>query len=217
MIAKRRSRAEWRNVGAQRNRSFLATGYVWLLWFAVMLAAAALVYTLIALSDTRVDNRLIRQLESRRDVAVPERSDPEVSFARLRFLTTVGRLDDALPLVETIAAAAVRVDGTPGSQHEVSVAVRALYNMGNARLRHAIELLGTSKSEEAPSSVRLAKEHYVRALRLAPGFWNARYNLDIASRLVRDLPEGELTEEDEEPETPKRLWTDLPGIPKGLP
>lgn len=217
MIAKRRFRAERRIVGADRSRALFASGYVWLLWFAVILAVAALVYTLIVLSNTTADNRLIGQLESRHDVAVPGRADPEVSFARLRFLTTVGRLNDALPLVETITAPAVRVDGTPGSPHEVSVAVRALYNMGNARLRHAIELLGTSKSEEAPSSVRLAKEYYVRALRLAPGFWSARYNLDIASRLVRDLPEGEISDEEEEPEAPKRLWTDLPGIPKGLP
>jgi len=34
---------------------------------------------------------------------------------------------------------------------------------------------------------------------------------------VRDFPELEVTGDDDVPATPKKLWTELPGLPKGLP
>jgi mxaK protein len=36
-------------------------------------------------------------------------------------------------------------------------------------------------------------------------------------RLVRDLPQGVGEDEQKPLETPDKLWTDLPGVPKGLP
>ncbi|MHC8943423.1 hypothetical protein ACYX78_02050 [Advenella incenata] len=191
--------------------------YTRVVWLGLIVAITGMITALFFLHKTQADNTVIRQLESRNDIAISEQAAPEVSFARLRFLTAIGRLDEALPWVELLASRAVHADGSAASPNDRAIAVQALYNMGNARLRFAIELLGSSKTEEAPSSVRLAKEYYIRALRLDPSFWNARFNLDIASRLVRDLPEGEMSDEEETPETPKRLWTDLPGLPKGLP
>ncbi|HBP29436.1 MAG: hypothetical protein ACTIKR_06960 [Advenella sp.] len=191
--------------------------YTWVLWLGLTAAIAGMITALVFLHRTQAENAVIGQLENRNDIAVSEQAAPEVSFARLRFLTAIGRLDDALPWVELLAGRAVHADGSAASPKDRLIAAQALYNMGNARLRFAIALLGSSKTEEAPSSVRLAKEYYIRALRLDPSFWNARYNLDIASRLVRDLPEGQISDEEESPETPKRLWTDLPGLPKGLP
>ncbi len=217
MIAKPQMNAGTRTSGANAPGRLLAAGYVWLLWFALIAASAALIFTVFVWQKARSDNEIIGQLASRHDVAVSDRADPAVRLARLTYLTTVGRLDDALPLAESISAAATDLNGAQVDPLAVEVAVSGLYNMANARLRRAIELIGTSKSDQAPSSVRLAKEYYARALRLNSGYWNARYNLDIASRLVRDLPEGQMSDEDEEPESPKRLWTDLPGIPKGLP
>lgn len=190
--------------------------YTWFLWLGLLATVAGLIGSLVFLQQTTADNVIIDKLEKRNDIAVDEQAVPQVAFARLRFLTAIGRLDEALPWVELLAGRASQT-GSAASAQEIAHAVYALYNMGNARLRHAIDLLGSSKTDEAPSSVRLAKDYYVRALRLDPSFWSARYNLDIASRLVRDLPQAEMTDDEDSPEAPKRLWTDLPGLPKGLP
>jgi hypothetical protein len=54
------------------------------------------------------------------------------------------------------------------------------------------------------------------ALRLDPNAWNVKFNLDVTSRLLRDLPEGQ-GPEDKPREAPKELWTDIPGTPRGAP
>ncbi|MBM3654860.1 MAG: MxaK protein, partial [Alphaproteobacteria bacterium] len=51
----------------------------------------------------------------------------------------------------------------------------------------------------------------------APEYWDAKYNLDVAVRLVRDFPDFERKSGDELSADPKKLWTDIPGKPKGLP
>jgi mxaK protein len=98
-----------------------------------------------------------------------------------------------------------------------AVQVRMLYNMANARLRAAIKATEQGKFDKAIPLVALAKAEYRSALRLAPLDWEAKHNLDVAMRLVRDLPRGEAEEKTEPETTPSKLWTDLPGIPKGLP
>ena len=64
---------------------------------------------------------------------------------------------------------------------------------------------------------RLAKDDYRLALRLDPTAWDIKFNFDVAMRIVRDFPGYEQEGEDVPPDAPKRLWTDLPGVPKGLP
>jgi mxaK protein len=65
--------------------------------------------------------------------------------------------------------------------------------------------------------VRLAKDGYRRSLALDPGLWDAKYNLDVAMRLVRDFPQIDRMSEEEPADLPVRLWSDLPGLPRGLP
>ena len=45
----------------------------------------------------------------------------------------------------------------------------------------------------------------------------AKYNLDVASRLVRDYPEFDRKTGDELRAEPKAIWTDIPGQPRGGP
>ncbi len=92
-----------------------------------------------------------------------------------------------------------------------------LYNLANARLRIAIEAIEQGSLDKAIASVNLAKTAYRLALRIDPEAWDAKFNLDIAMRLVRDLPQQDDAAEEKSPEEPKQLWTDLPGVPKGLP
>lgn len=160
----------------------------------------------------RADNATIDALAARREIVVPVDARLEVAYARVRFLLDRDRVDEAAPLVEIIGRDAAS-DPSSARRQLAADAWRAL---GSARLRLAFNLMRDGKIDEAIPSVRIAKEFYIRALRLVPGDWDAKFNLDVASRLVRDFPEGNAQGE-ESPDPPKRVWTDLPGLPKGLP
>jgi mxaK protein len=71
--------------------------------------------------------------------------------------------------------------------------------------------------DKAIPLTKLAKDDYRRALSLDPDFWDAKFNFDVAMRLVRDLPGYEQEGEEAPPDAKTRLWTDLPGVPRGLP
>jgi len=165
------------------------------------LAAAGYVYWAQGINAT------ITQLGAGKDVAVdPLTAPPALLEARAYFLLTRDNLKDAQPLLDQ---AALRADK--------GVHVRMLYNMANARLRAAVGAIQQGHFDQAIPQVALAKAEYRTALRLDPRDWDAKYNLDVAMRLVRDLPrqEGELDEGNVK--EPAKLWTDLPGVPKGLP
>lgn len=163
------------------------------------LVGAALLWSLFAA------NRRIDALAAGRDVEVGSDARPAEVAARAAFLLQRERFDEALPLTERAAA---------GTDPEIAAA--ALYNGGNAHMRRAFARVGDSHFDAATADVNLAKDYYRRALRVAPGFWDAKYNLDIAMRLVRDFPEGPADDQDP-PRQSKRAWAELPGLPKGGP
>lgn len=174
----------------------------------LVLVAASIVLGIMAtrLTLRAAENGTIRQLQAGFDVPVAETSGPRLLFARAHFLLVRDRLDEARPLVDRLAETDPDRLGTA-----------ALYDLANARLEAALDLLGQSKFDPAIPQVRLAKEAYRRALVLDPEFWDAKYNLDVAMRLVRDFPQIESEPEEPPPGAKKRPWTDLPGLPKGLP
>jgi mxaK protein len=150
-------------------------------------------------------NRIIADLGSGHDIAVAAGDAPELLFGRAKYLLDHGQLEQAQPLAERVAQR-----GPP------AMAADMLYDQGNARLHHAIRLIAENKLDAATGDVVLARDYYTRCLRIEPGFWDAKYNLDIAMRLVRDFPDFESHAEDLQRPTSK-LWTDLPGLPKGGP
>ncbi|GAB4068471.1 hypothetical protein GCM10028812_26920 [Ancylobacter sonchi] len=188
-------------LGIRRGRSALCTGAILL---AISLCAGV-AFSVRLILDRGVD-AAIAALAAGRDVPVATDARPELLFARLAFLTTRDRFDEAQPLMNRIAAT-----GAP------RLAAAAFYDLSNGRLRVAIGHLESNDIDPAVLLVRLAKEGYRRALMLDPGFWDAKYNLDVAMRLVRDFPQIETSGEEIPPEAAKRLWTDLPGVPRGLP
>lgn len=151
------------------------------------------------------DNRTIAALADGRDVPVAADAAPEVLLARADFLIRYDRIDEAQALVAPVAASQDRA---------VEQALR--FNLANARLRAALALLRDSRVDPAVPLVNLAKDDYRRALRLDPEDWDAKYNLDVAMRLVREFPPVELEGEAQPPPSTK-LWTELPGLPKGMP
>lgn len=153
------------------------------------------------------DNATIKALAAGENVeADPERASPAVLFARAYYLLMRDRLDEAQVLIDQ---ANFRADA--------KTRVSMLYDAGNTRLRASFDAIERGKFDRATSFVNLAKEDYNQALRLDPQAWDVKYNLDVAARLVRDLPQIAPSEEPLQQEPRKDLWSDLPGVPRGAP
>jgi len=187
---------------------------IWL-WTGWLAALVALVAYSLAACQIAADNALIVGLKQGRDLDIPANARPDVILARALSLLHYERVDDARPLVETLAAAAHTPAHTPADDAR---ATAALYSMGNARMRQAlIPLQRGDPTDTATATVRLAKDAYLSAMRLDPQHWDAKYNHDVASRLVRDFPVNEQDDEGDPPDPLSKLWTELPGLPRGLP
>lgn len=151
-------------------------------------------------------NDKITALSQGRDVDIGPDPAPELIVARIAFLAPRGDLDQSRVLLEALDR-----DG------DASLRARGHYLLANGLLRKALDQLDASQIEAATPLINLSKREYRRALELAPDDWDAKFNLDVAARLVRDFPEYEKKSGDELTTDPKKLWTDVPGKPKGLP
>ncbi|GBD48776.1 hypothetical protein [Methylopila sp. Yamaguchi] len=158
------------------------------------------------LHELRQERAVIQALAENHDVQPADDASGAVLFARAHYLLIRNRIDEAQGFSGRIAER-----GGP------ELAARFHYDVGNARVRRALAAMDASKIDQAIPEVRLAKDAYREALHADAELWDARYNLDVAMRLVRDFPELESGEEEEVKAQPKKLWTDLPGLPRGLP
>ncbi len=91
------------------------------------------------------------------------------------------------------------------------------YNLGNIHLSRAIEYGQKIKVDRAVAMADVAKDYYRSALINQSDFWDAKYNYEAAQRLSRDLPLGELVENDGEQDSSTELWSAMPGFPIGSP
>lgn len=169
------------------------------------LALAWLGAALWTLQGQKSERDLFDQLAAKRDVQPPLDASGRIMFARAHYLLVRDRIDEAQGLSGRIADR-----GGP------ELTAKFYYDLANARARRALGAVEASQIDKAIPEVRLAKDAYRSALRADPDLWDARYNLDVVMRLVRDFPEIEKDEEDTKAQ-PKKLWTDLPGRPRGLP
>jgi mxaK protein len=176
-----------------------------LLALPVLLGLAALGF---GVSAWRADsaNRGIAALDAGTDLDVETGALAPLLLARLGYLAGHGRLEETEPLI----AALDRAGGD-------DAASRARYRVANARMRDAFGLLTRGAIDKAGPQVTLARQDYRRALRDQPDFWDAKFNLDVASRLIRDFPEFDRASGDEMRAEPKQIWTDIPGQPRGGP
>ncbi|TWB23386.1 mxaK protein [Nitrospirillum amazonense] len=180
--------------------------------FSLVLTGLPIALTVAALSAAvwalhlSAGNRAIAALKANRDVAVAADAPPPVVLARMEFLIRQDRLTEAQPLAEAL-------DG----RADPRLRDDAHYNLANAWLRRGLDLITQGKVDAAGPFVVLARQEYRRALTLAPDDWDAKFNLDVASRLIRDFPAFERTVGDTGQVDRKRLWTDIPGTPRGGP
>ena len=171
----------------------------------ILLLAAAAAFALSAWRDART-NTAIAELEAGRDIAVPPDAADPLLVARIKFLAFRDRLGETEPLLETL-----------DSRRSADASARARYIVANARIREAFRLIERSELDKAGPQVTLARQDYRRALQARPDFWDAKFNFDVASRLIRDFPEFDRKFGDELKAEPKQIWTDIPGQPRGGP
>ncbi|RUP11226.1 hypothetical protein [Hyphomicrobium sp.] len=187
----------WTFLASQRGSAFWLLAAASVLWFGY--AAENLIYA-------KRTNENIRLLVSRHDVPVDiKRAHPQELLARIDESVRRDHIDDAQSIL-SIA----------GDRLPPPVRAAALYNIANTRTRLAAEAVRRGDIDSATAMINLAKSEYRLALKLDSENWDARHNLDVAMRVVRDFPPGD-NPDLSSPDAPKKLWTDLPGIPKGLP
>ncbi len=156
--------------------------------------------------NTHAGNKAIQDLSAGRDRPVESTAAPEVLLAWITSLTKRDDTDTPRLLIDGLER-----------QGEMELAARGRYNLANALLRKAFTALEKGDLEAAGPLVTLSRREYRRSLALRPDFWDAKFNFDVASRLIREYPELDRTSGDELLADPKKIWTDIPGLPKGLP
>ncbi len=127
-------------------------------------------------------------------------SDVPLLLAQATQLRRLGRLDDAVRLLQTLAA---RTD------IEGVAALTIRYNLANALLVMALQSNTRGDEDRALTLVELSKQRYREVLRASPDDWDARHNLERALRLA---PENEPIAEAEKPTNVQRIQVELRGI-----
>lgn len=143
-----------------------------------------------------------------RDIG-PERrfgAAPPVRLAYALYLARRERFAEALEVLDDL-----------GGRHEPGFLALVHYNQGNVYLRQALAEAERGEAGRAAPLAELAKEAYRRALRARPEFADAKYNLEVATRLMPDFDPVDSGTEEPDEEQARKLWTRVPGFPRGLP
>ncbi|WP_246732900.1 MxaK protein [Methylobacterium sp. BTF04] len=171
----------------------------------ILLLLAALGFGVAAWRVERA-NADIAALQAGRDVAVGPDAVGSLVLARVQHLARRGLTEGIEPLIDTLERAG-----------DTDRAARARYALANARLRQALGHLERGDLDPAGPLITLARQDYRRALQGRPDYWDAKFNLDVASRLLREFPDFDRKTGDELKAEPKKIWTDIPGQPRGEP
>lgn len=177
-------------------------------WLVFLASATLITMQVMPMSRARQENNWIVELNAGHDVSVDKiiNASPEVRLARAMYYQRQHRYDDALATLSLI------VDK---GNEELQTTVR--YNLGNVYLQQAIEQLEAKNINAAQPLVALAKQAYRQALSLNSHFWDAKYNLEVAMRLLPEMDRIDMKDDDDAKAPPPQLWTTIPGFPRGLP
>ena len=135
-------------------------------------------------------------------------NDAIASAATVDTNAAEARFARALALAESgDAGAALQIYKGFIQSGRADLKLAALYNVGNLHLREAMKS-GPDEAARSLPLVELAKQSYRDLLRIDPGDWDARYNLERALQLA---PETDQPAANEPPEPPQRAFSTAPG------
>lgn len=143
----------------------------WLLVMLIIGTAVLAVITALRLWQIQQVNAYISEPEA--FDTIPD--DPRARFAYANMLERQKKHDEALEKLTQVLGKA-----------DVALLPLVYFNRGNINLREAIKL--TSSDGRQKPLIELAKQDYRTALALEPQMWSARYNLEVALRVVPEDP-----------------------------
>jgi mxaK protein len=173
-----------------------------------LLSLLATAWEAVEWNRARAAANAIAELGAGRDIG-PEQRFRAVPPVRLAYALLLGRREQFSDAQAVFADLSVLGD--------TAFRARVYYDLGNLYLRQALAETGQAKADRAASLAELAKESYRRSLRADPGFWDAKYNLEVATRLMPDFDPVGSGDEESDDEQARKLWTQVPGFPRGLP
>lgn len=182
-----------------------------LIYFISILAiivAAGLAFSLYILQQQQQINRQVVMLNQGEIIDV-EKLNMQSAEVRIAYAYQQRKLNLFDEAVETYS-------GTERFANQQQL-VQIHYNLGNLYLDKAIELAENLSIDRAVATADVAKDFYRSVLKNQPPLWVAKYNLEAAQRLSRDLPLGDLIISEESKDASTDLWSAMPGFPIGLP
>lgn len=178
---------------------------LWGIWLLAVLAASMQLSTLYRL---RQENGWLAELAGGHDIDAGRLATaaPEVRLARALYLHGHKRYDEALDTLNQV-----------WTRGDAPLQALARYAGGNIFLERAMAELEAGRMDQAMPLLALAKQAYRAALQIDSGFWEAKYNLETASRLLPDFDRIDSGHEEDNSVRSTQLWTTVPGFPRGLP
>lgn len=178
-----------------------------LIWVLLGVAISITCLYLSAYWRIHADNNAIQVLLGGQDVEFDSSTTTqhELQLARAYYLQQHKRYDEALATLNQIMEAG-----------DLSLQTKARYNLGNIYLQQAVVYVENQELSRAIPLVELAKQSYRQALTLDSQYWDAKYNLEVAMRLLPEMERVNLEHEGPKQEQAE-LWTTVPGFPRGLP
>lgn len=145
----------------------------WLLILLIVASAVVAIGSAVRLWQEQRVNAYIAEPEAFDTVP----NDPRARFAYAGQLERQQQFNDALEQLTKVLGEA-----------DESLLPLAYFNRGNINLREALSI-SDSDGRRIPLA-ELAKQDYRSALALEPKMWSARYNLEIALRVVPEDPDA---------------------------
>ena len=178
-----------------------------MLWLILLTSASVITFQIITIYRIQHENTRISELNAGHDVSVDKiiNAAPEVRFARAMYYQRQHRYDEALATLSLIM-----------DKGDSNLQTTLRYNLGNMYLQQAVEQLEANNINAAQPLVALAKQAYRQALSLNSHYWDAKYNLEMAMRLLPEMDRIDM-KDDESNAPPPQLWATIPGFPRGLP
>ncbi|OQK16779.1 MxaK protein [Methyloprofundus sedimenti] len=177
-------------------------------WGTLMIVLVIALQSAFSYYQIASSNQLIAQLNQGQDVTLEQtkHSDPEILLAHATYLKQKHRYKEAQANLSQII-----------NQGSLKMQTISRYNLGNTYLEQAIELADSMQINEATALAALAKQAYRQALALDSHYWDAKYNLEVAMRLLPEMDRIIMEKDDPIPEKKAKLWATVPGFPRGLP
>ncbi|MDC9729261.1 MAG: MxaK protein [Methyloprofundus sp.] len=178
------------------------------IWGGLAIAVVITLQSVFSYYQIATSNQFILQLNQGKDIELEalKKSVPELHLARASYLKKKHRYKEAQASLSQVI--------NQGSQKIQAI---SRYNLGNVYLEQAIELAESMQINEATALTALAKQAYRQALALDSRYWDAKYNLEVAMRLLPEMDRIVMEKDDHIPEKKAKLWATVPGFPRGLP